>query len=493
MERVRAKTAELRAAGVRSPKVGMVSPTGSGKTVMAAHMIHAAAAKGSKVLFMAPRRELIMQAQEKLTAYGVSHGLIIAGQSQRPLAETHIVSKDTLHSRCIRRSVMDAPKCDICFVDEFHLSMAKTFQEVFALWPEACFIGLSATPARNDGKGLGDFWDALVPGPTYEHLIDTGALAPTRVFAPYIPDMKGVATTAGDFNAKERERRMNKEKLVGDIVSTWKERAANRNTIVFASGIDHSIQIRDQFRAAGIPAEHVDGSMPTEERDYIMSEYRRGHYPVLTNCMVASYGFDAPMASCCILARPTKSLVLYRQMAGRVQRPYPGKEYALILDHSGACLMHGFPDDDIDWTLDKSVNNSEANKEKKEKEKDRLPICCKQCGFVFEWTPQRRSKCPNCGYENPSRVPDLIRSSPGELRELTRKKRLRNSTKMDKQRHWNSCVHSAAFRGLKIGAAAHQYRQHFGTWPANILDNVPRGKQQWNMLAQDWLKRGYYR
>ena len=159
---------------------------------------------------------------------------------------------------------------------------------------------------------------------------------------PEHPDLTGVRVERGDYMERQLAERMDQAKLIGDIVEHWHRLAGSGKTVVFATGVAHSVHIRDEFLRSGVLAEHIDGTTPTEERDAILARLSRGETEVVTNCMVLTEGWDQPDVSCIVLARPTKHMGLYRQMIGRVLRPAPGKEYALVLDHAGAVFQHGF-------------------------------------------------------------------------------------------------------------------------------------------------------
>ena len=163
--------------------------------------------------------------------------------------------------------------------------------------------------------------------------------------------MKGVRTVAGDYNEGQLAERMDRPKLIGDIVTHWHKFSQCRKTVAFAVNVAHSIHLRDEFIAAGVRAEHIDGSTPKAERDATLARLAAGEIEVVCNCMVLTEGWDMPEVGCCILARPTKKMGLYRQMIGRVLRPAEGKADAIILDHSGAVFRHGFAEDAVEWTL----------------------------------------------------------------------------------------------------------------------------------------------
>src|SRR5262249_47833543 len=152
----------------------------------------------------------------------------------------------------------------------------------------AKIIGLTATPARGDGRGLGgDLFSDLVEVPPYRWLIDQHHLVPCTVFAPVSPDLRGVKTLGtGDYSPGQLERRMDTNLLVGGIVEHWHKLGQNRQTIVFTSGVQHSVHLRDEFCAAGVAAAHIDAKTPTNERKKIINEFRSGTVKILCNCMI---------------------------------------------------------------------------------------------------------------------------------------------------------------------------------------------------------------
>jgi superfamily II DNA or RNA helicase len=274
-----------------------------------------------------------------------------------------VASIQTLHARAIRSRAMDMPPADILVIDEAHHARASTFQATIDAYAQAAIVGLTATPCRRDGLGLGNIFDALVEAPQVATLIEQKVLLPARVYAPSTPDLTGVRVERGDYAEGQLAARVNTAELVGDIGSHWLKLGERRPTVCFATGVEHSVAIRNEFRRLGVMAEHLDGSTPTDERDAILKGLAEGRVELVTNCAVLTEGFDCPEIGCLILARPTKSFSLLRQMIGRALRPSPGKADAIILDHSGSVFIHGLPDDDIAWTLDtdgRAVNRTHA-------------------------------------------------------------------------------------------------------------------------------------
>src|SRR5680860_198503 len=273
----------------------IVAATGAGKTVIAAKIVQRAAP--SHVLYLAHRRELIHQAQAKLAELGIASGAILAGEPRNNMRGVQVASVQTLHSRCIRGDA-DLPPADLVFVDEAHHATAQTYRTILERYPEAKIIGMTATPCRKDGRGLGGVFTDIVECPSVQELVDLGFLVPTRVFAPTTPDLKGVATKRGDYVEKELAERVDKPELVGDIVSHWHRLAERRKTVVFATSVTHSIHLKDEFIKSGVRAEHIDGKTPKAERDDILARLSSGDIELVTNCMVLTEGWDQPDVSC---------------------------------------------------------------------------------------------------------------------------------------------------------------------------------------------------
>ena len=306
-------------------RVLVVSATGSGKTIIVADIVREAVARGMRVLFLAHRRELISQASRKLHAVGVDHGILLPGYAPRLGEPVQVASIATLHARALRLAMIDMPPADVVVIDEAHHAMARTYRRVIEAYPNAIIVGLTATPCRGDGRGLGKVFDILVEGPPVAELIEAGHLVPARIYAPSQPDLSGIAVARGDYVESQLAERVDKPELIGDAVSNWLRVAERRRTVVFATGVAHSLHLRDEFRRNGIVAEHIDGSTPIEERAAILAALASGAAEVCCNAMVLTEGWDCPEVSCLVLMRPTKSLGLFRQMVGRVLRPAPEK------------------------------------------------------------------------------------------------------------------------------------------------------------------------
>ena len=319
-------------------------------------VIQPAVEMGKRVIFLAHARELIYQCRNKLADFGIQAGIIMAGEPYEPWRKVQVASKDTINARAFRSKSITLPDADIVFADECHRSLSPTWARVIKHYHKAVVIGLTATPARGDGRGMGELYTALVQACPTERLIQEGYLAPSQVYAPYRPDLSKVRTTAGEYNEGDLDRVMNKQEIVGNIVEHWISKAKGRPTIVFCTGIEHSIRTRDAFVQHGIRACHVDGETPKEERDELFSRFINGDFMVLTNCEVCSEGVDLPLTSCVVLARPTKSIVKYKQQCLDMQTEVLTKSgWKVTPDESEEVASWNPSNGEIEWCHPRNV------------------------------------------------------------------------------------------------------------------------------------------
>lgn len=438
-------------------------PTGGGKTHIAMAIIKSAVDKFKKVLFLAPRRELIYQVSEKLTWFGISHGVIMAGEPRNMFTDVQVASMDTLHARAIRSERMNLPEADIVMVDEAHLSIAATRKEIIESYPDAIIIGLTATPARGDGRGLGEIYDNLILSWPIRKLTEAGYLAPVKYYAPSKPDLEGLKLNKdGDYVVRGLGEAVDKPELVGDIVHNWFRIAKDKKTVVFCTTRAHSRHICDEFKSRGIKAEHLDGETPLEKRKAILARVESGETQVLCNVFVATYGLDIPSLECAVLARPTKNIALYLQTVGRVLRINEGKTEAIVIDHSGAVDEHGFVDDFIPWSLDSETSVKERKEQAKKEKQEPKEITCADCGTVFKSS----RICPECGHEMIPPSED-VPTHQADLQEIKREqnKLKREMTWEEKINFFGQLKKYCIQTGKREGWAAHKWREKFGTWP----------------------------
>lgn len=460
-------------------RIVLQSETGSGKTFMAAMMLARCHAKGRSGLFIARNRLLVEQASSMLSDHGVPHGVMMRGKPTMLNLPIQVASKDTFVSWVIRRGVVPMPEADLVIPDECHESVTGKWLAILNMYSKAVIVGLTATPARGNGKGLGDVYSCLVQAIPPSELIQAGWVVPTKVFAPYRPDLKGVKSGSnGDFDQGELGKRMDRPTLVGDLVKHWKQLGEDRPTIVFTCSIQHCLHVRDCFTAAGIPFMHIDSRTTDDEQvAEVMQAFRDGRIKGIVNVGKLTQGVDLPLASCGVLARPTRSYVLYRQMVGRLKRPYPGKTDCILLDHAGAVYMHGMPDEDVEWTLDP---NQKVSKEKiktpGEKEPSE-PVCCARCYCMY-----KGPECPNCGHK-PVRKSKGVEVASGKLVPVGQGDDCGFHWE-EKVRGWHKALAIAANKGRTFAAAAAIYHGKFGEWPTSLLPNYP-DKLNWTRPVRD--------
>lgn len=370
--------------GYRSPL--LVLPTGGGKTVIFSEITRSAAERGKRVVILLHRVELVRQTSEKLSEFGVSHGVIHPKYKPRYYEPVQVASIQTLVKRT---GLIDSP--DLIVIDEAHHASAGTWQTVLAAYPNARCLGVTATPMRGDGKGLDDCFDCLVEGVNIQELIGDGYLVAPKVKQPSMVDLENIRVVRGDYDQKEVESRIDKPKVIGDIVRHYRTYAHKVPAVVFCVSIAHAEHMAEAFRMQGYNALSVDGKTDDETRQTTLAGLGNGTVDVVCSCNLISEGTDIPAIGCAILVRPTLSEGLYLQQVGRALRPSQGKDFAIILDHVGNTIKHGLPHQLREWSL----QGRPKGKRKGDRSPDALATKqCPSCYTVHEKSPS----CPECGY-----------------------------------------------------------------------------------------------
>jgi len=427
--------------GLRSALVQLA--TGGGKTVLGSFMVQGSSQRGLTCWWLVHRRELLKQASQTFHGLGIDHGFISGGCSSDPYNRVQIGSVQT-----VARRLATLPEPGMIVFDEAHHLGAAQWQQVYEAFPRAKIVGLTATPWRLDGKGLGNWFETMIQGPTVADLMQAGSLSKYRLFAPSTPDTSAVATAMGDFKKNDLASVMDKPSITGDAVQHYTKLAHGRRAVAFACSIEHSRNVVAQFRAAGIPAEHVDGQMDHGERDAAVARFTAGETLILSNADLLGEGFDVPAIEAAILLRPTQSLSLHLQQVGRALRPAPGKFEALILDHAGNSLRHGLPDDDREWSL--------ADREKRKKAAP-SEVAVRQCPSCFRvYTPA--PKCPGCGRQAEVAARE-VEQVEGQLSEID-VARVQHQRKMEERdcRSLEDFQRLGAARGYKPGWATIRFQ-----------------------------------
>jgi len=380
------------------------------------------------------------------------------------MASVQVAGIQTLHARAMRSNKMPMPAATVVIIDEAHHARANTYQAVIDAYPDALIVGLTATPVRGDGRGLGNIFTGLIEAPQVAQLIALGHLVGSKVFAPISKKdiAKGVKTKTGDYVVSALSRRMNTDALVGDVVADWLRHGERRKTIVFACDVAHSVHIRNEFINAGVRCDHLDGKTPKGERDAILARLKSGDTEVVSNCMVLTEGFDCADVGCIILARPTKQMGLFRQMIGRGLRPAEGKADCVILDHAGAVYRHGMPEDHIEWPLriDQRTQNPAQVKRNKHGGAFQLREC-PGCQAAMAAPPP----CVHCGWVPKPRAL-AVDFAEGELGRVVNGNAQKGTYSPQEREQWHGMLtHIAGERGYKPGWVAHQYKSKFGAFP----------------------------
>ena len=455
-------------------RVCLVAPTGSGKTVMGAAVV---ASLGMSARWTAHRRELIAQAKAKVPA---TCG-VFSVQERR----TH--------------------RSELLVIDEAHHSTSASYRRHIDAH-EGPIIGLTATPYRLDGRGLGEVFQELAVATSPAELVAAGTLIEPRYFSVGGKlDASKFRKVAGDYRQDDIAAAMDRPKCIGDAVTEYRERTPGTRAVAFCVNIEHAMHVASAFRDAGIPAEHVEGE--SKDRDGILKRLASGQTKVVANCMILTEGWDLPALETAIILRPTTSLCLHLQMLGRVMRACEGKRGATVLDHAGNVKRLGRATDPVEFSLDgRAVRPSSATGLKT------CPNCyaiipvavnpC-ECGFLWGAEEQRELIVGGIGgverleeVAKPIHVyaPDVwddsVRTTRGigaakwAYKERTGQwplvavdgRLLDPLTEEGRKRFYFEMLELASKKGRDLGSAAHMYRARYAEWP----------QREWRTKYEEW-------
>jgi len=462
----------------------LCQPTGTGKTVTFSRVLRNRYELGDgRQMVLAPRREIVFQTADKVAGFLIEPGIVMAGYTYRPGKAVQVASVDTLRS-WVKRGKIKLDSGTMLVVDEAHRSMSKTYLWLIEAAKDggADVLGPTATPIRADGVGLYPTYEHMVTELTMVDAIRNGWLVKPEYRIPFVPDLSGIKIKGGDFSEEDLDRILNQKVLVGDIVDNWIKYASGKPTLVFASGVKHSMAIAEEFKRVGLNFVHIDGDTAGHVRNDAIKALRAHKIDGITNCGVYTEGADIVNISCIVDAGPTKSIGKDIQKKGRGSRPVfasgfdlddvqgrlaaiaaSEKPSFLILDHAGNFYRHGRFDRNVPWELCAGKEIIEKDKEKREKA--RASFTCSECHKVFAG----QLYCPYCGtkIELRGKMKDYLEA---ELVSLTQKQMAEIDdviTTMDKQRFYLEALGWVLDKKKKVGYAARVFQAKFGEWPDN--------------------------
>ncbi|ALX50709.1 helicase [Lentibacillus amyloliquefaciens] len=370
----------------------MVAPCGAGKSVIISEIARMTTLKGNRVLFLVHRRELIEQIEETFRFNNVDLSNVQFG-----MVQTVVHRLDKMR------------KPDLIITDENHHGLAKSYRKIYEHFSDVPRLGFTATPIRLNGSGLGDVNDVLIEEVDAKWLIENQYLSPYKYYAPKLIDTQKLKLNSlREFSSTSVNDAMDDKTIYGDVIKHYRQLADSEQAIAYCHNVEASKQVSDEFNQSGIPAAHIDGKTPKDERNNVIQKFREGQIKIICNVDLIGEGFDVPDCSTVIMLRPTQSLSLFIQQSMRGMRYRPGKT-STIIDHVDNVRRHGLPDDKREWSLEGKKTESG------EKE---IPI--KECENCFAVYPPNHKWCPECGHQpEVKEQKDYEVDETAELQEVT--------------------------------------------------------------------------
>lgn len=379
------------------------APTGSGKSILLSMIIDAIKNQNekwklsNKVYIIVHQTFLLNQMDGHLEKWRIPHGLIKGGKYERPGVDVHV---------CTFQSLIKRPPKDVAvfIIDEAHRSGAASYMTLASMFPDAKIIGVTASPERNDGKGLKynpnlemdsreqGLFDVLIRCPvSMRELTELGYLSPIKYFAPPLPGIDSVNTIMGDYNPVEIEKFLHEKGVYGDAITHYEKIAPGTRCLVFNKTVKSCYSFADSLNARGYKAAPLEGSHTEKQRKTIIERFENREYTHITTCKLVLEGFDMPSIESILDLSPTLSRGLWHQKKGRLVRTSPGKEYGIYIDCVGNVAQNtetGNVYEEVNWRFD----GTEYNK------KHRSQMAADQyCPICFAYIPPPGNKCPICG------------------------------------------------------------------------------------------------
>lgn len=418
----------------------MFAPTGSGKTVIMAHMI---AQETGRVILVVRGRELVRNASTRL---GLDHDIVMSGHKYGS-ARLSVCSIDTMLAR------NEWPEADLVVIDECHQCGNDGYRTLAWMYPEARFLSVTATPFISES--LRHIADVIVSTCTMKELIDEGYLVRPCYYAPKTPDLSKVRVQGGEYNQEDIEKEVLKSGIVGSVLESVER--ADGPALLFTHSVRHSRELTSRL---GAICRHIDAATPDAERAEIIRQHKEGKIKVISNVGVLTTGVDLPWLRVIIDAAPTLSIVKNIQKIGRGTRPFSGKTHFDVFDHAGNVHSHGFITDDFIPTIDGQTTRQKGKA---------LISTCKKCFAVY---PATVNICPFCHAEQPSPIGRTMKVEDGRLVPITEEDRrtpLENAFIMARKLEY-----VAKRRGIHPGWIFHQVKKKYGTAIANQVTSGTR-------------------